>query len=146
LPDAIVMGTGSNSVEVYRTTSVTDGTPTFAPSPETYFVGTAPTSVTVSDINGDGIPDLLVADQGSNDITVIAVSPGEVTPSPGGASLPTLNSFQPPAATSTQLVALTSSAIATKVVAGLFATMTLIPVISRYGRSEIHSAEDGSLS
>ena len=71
LPDAIVVGTGSNSVEVYRTTSITDGAPTFVPSPETYFVGTAPASVTVSDINGDGIPDLLVADQGSNDIAVI---------------------------------------------------------------------------
>ena len=58
-------------MEVYRTTSITDGVPTFAPSPETYFVGTAPASVTVADINGDGIPDLLVANQGSNDVSVI---------------------------------------------------------------------------
>ena len=70
-PDAIVVGTGSNSVEVYRTISITNGVPTFAPSPETYFVGTAPASVTVADINGDGIPDMLVADQGSNDVSVI---------------------------------------------------------------------------
>jgi FG-GAP-like repeat/Bacterial pre-peptidase C-terminal domain len=70
-PDAIVVGTGSNSVEVYRTISINDGVPTFAPSPETYFVGTAPASVTVAEINGDGIPDMLVADQGSNDVTVI---------------------------------------------------------------------------
>ena len=44
------------------------------PSPrrrETYFVGTAPASVTVADINGDGIPDMLVANQGSNDVSVI---------------------------------------------------------------------------
>jgi hypothetical protein len=98
----------------------------------------------------NGLFDVLVSSQGSDNLSVFslggAVSPGEVIPSPSGASLPTLNSFQPPAATSTQLVALTSSAIATKVVAGLFATMTLIPVISRYGPSEIHSAEDGSLS
>ena len=47
-PDAIVVGTGSNSVEIYRTISITDGVPTFAPSPETYFVGTAPVSVTVA--------------------------------------------------------------------------------------------------
>ena len=40
-------------------------------APETYFVGTAPASVTVADINGDGIPDLLVANQGSNDVSVI---------------------------------------------------------------------------
>ena len=70
-PDAIVVGTGSNSVEVYRTISINNGVPTFAPSPETYFVGTAPASVTVADINGDGIPDMLVADQGSNDVSVI---------------------------------------------------------------------------
>ena len=44
------------------------------PSPrrrETYFVGTAPASVTVADINGDGIPDMLIANQGSNDVSVI---------------------------------------------------------------------------
>ncbi|MGO9923594.1 MAG: FG-GAP repeat domain-containing protein, partial [Isosphaeraceae bacterium] len=71
LPDAIVVSTGSNSVEVYRTTSVTNGVPTFAPSVETYFVGTAPASVTVADITGDGIPDMLIADQGSNDVSVL---------------------------------------------------------------------------
>jgi len=71
LPDAIVVSTGSNSVEVYRTTSINNGVPTFAPSPETYFVGTAPVSVTVADITGNGIPDMLIADQGSNDVSVL---------------------------------------------------------------------------
>ena len=70
-PDAIVVGTGSNSVEVYRTISITDGVPTFAPSPEVYFVGTAPVSVTVADITGAGVPSLLVANQGSNDVSEI---------------------------------------------------------------------------
>ncbi len=70
-PDAIVVGTGGNSVEVYRTISITDGVPTFASSPETYFVGTAPVSVTVADSNGDGIPYLLVANEGSNDVSEI---------------------------------------------------------------------------
>ncbi|MFI5455663.1 MAG: FG-GAP-like repeat-containing protein [Isosphaerales bacterium] len=71
LPDAIVVSTGSNSVEVYRTTSINNGAPTFAPTVESYFVGTAPASVTVADINGDGIPDMLIANQGSNDVSVI---------------------------------------------------------------------------
>ncbi len=71
LPDAIVVSTGSNSVEVYRTTSIAAGVPTFAPSPRTYFVGTAPAGVTVADVNGDAIPDLLVANQGSNDVSVL---------------------------------------------------------------------------
>jgi len=71
LPDAIVVSTGSNSVEVYRTTSINNGVPTFARTVETYFVGTAPASVTVADINGDGIRDMLIANQGSNDVSVI---------------------------------------------------------------------------
>ena len=71
LPDAVVLSTGSNSVVVYRTTSVSNGVPSFAPDPRTYFVGTAPASITVADITGDGVPDMLVANQGSNDVSVI---------------------------------------------------------------------------
>jgi hypothetical protein len=71
LPDAVVVSTGSNAVVVYRTIAVTNGVPTFASSPHTYFVGTAPASITVAEINGDDIPDMLVADQGSNDVSVI---------------------------------------------------------------------------
>lgn len=65
------MSTGSNAVVVYRTTAITDGVPSFAPDPRTYFVGTAPASITVADVNGDGIPDMLIANQGSNDVSVI---------------------------------------------------------------------------
>jgi hypothetical protein len=71
LPDVVVVSTGSNAVVVYRTTAVTNGVPTFAPAPRTYFVGTAPASLTVSDINGDDIPDMLVANPGSNDVSVL---------------------------------------------------------------------------
>jgi hypothetical protein len=71
LPDAVVIGSGSNDVVVYRTTGVPDGVPTFAPDPRTYPVGTDPTSVTFADLNGDGIPDMLVANEGSNDVSVI---------------------------------------------------------------------------
>jgi hypothetical protein len=71
LPDAVVVSTGSNAVVVYRTTGVEAGVPSFAPGPHTYFVGTAPASLTVADLNGDRIPDMLIADQGSNDISVI---------------------------------------------------------------------------
>ena len=71
LPDAVVVSTGSNAVVVYRTTAVSNGVPSFAPAPRTYFVGTAPASLTVADINGDGIPDMLIANQGSNDVSVI---------------------------------------------------------------------------
>src|SRR5262249_46302370 len=71
LPDAIVVSTGNNAVIVYRTIRVTAGAPSFAPNPQTLFVGTAPVSVTVADINGDKIPDMLIANEGSNDVSVI---------------------------------------------------------------------------
>jgi hypothetical protein len=69
--DAVVVGSGSNDVLVYRGTGFdAAGRPTFAP-PQTYFVGTAPAGVTIQDVNGDGVPDLLVPDQGSNDVAVM---------------------------------------------------------------------------
>jgi len=68
--DAVVVGSGSNDVLIYRGTGVEGGQLTFAP-PVSYAVGTDPVSVTVADVNGDGIPDLLVADQGSNAVTVL---------------------------------------------------------------------------
>jgi FG-GAP-like repeat len=71
LPDAVVVSSGSNAVIVYRTMGVSHGAVTFAPTPQTYFVGTTPTGLTVGDVNGDGIPDLLVANEGSNDVSVI---------------------------------------------------------------------------
>ena len=71
LPDAIVVSTGSNAVLVYHTTAIVNGVPVFASAPQRYFVGTAPASVTVADINGDGVPDMLIADQGSNDVSIL---------------------------------------------------------------------------
>jgi hypothetical protein len=42
----------------------------FGPA-QSYFTGTNPVSVTVADLNGDHVRDLVVADQGSNDVTVL---------------------------------------------------------------------------
>lgn len=75
-PNAIVVSTGGNAVIVNQLTSVSGDRPVFAPNPQTYSVGTAPVSVTVADINDDLIPDLLVANQGSNDISVLFGSYG----------------------------------------------------------------------
>ena len=71
IPDAIVVSTGGNAVIVYHTTAITNGVPIFAPDPRTYFVGSAPASVTVADLNSDSIPDMLVANKGSNDVSVL---------------------------------------------------------------------------
>ena len=39
--------------------------------PKTFPVGTDPVGVTFADFNGDGIPDLVVANQGSNDVSIL---------------------------------------------------------------------------
>jgi hypothetical protein len=67
-PDAVVVGSGGNAVLVYRGTGFDSrGAPTFA-APVSYSVGDDPVSLTIADVNGDGIPDMLVADRGSNDV------------------------------------------------------------------------------
>jgi hypothetical protein len=70
-PAVIVVNGGGNNIQVYNQLGVdSTGAPTFAP-PLTYFVGTDPVGLTVDDIDGDGVPDILVPDQGSNDIAVL---------------------------------------------------------------------------
>jgi hypothetical protein len=65
------VSTGGNAVIVYHTVAIEDGAPVFAPEPQTFFVGTAPASATVADINDDGIADMLIANRGSNDVSVL---------------------------------------------------------------------------
>ena len=71
--DAVVVASGSNSVLVYHPKSVDSktGDPTFVMPPISYPVGTDPVAVTIQDINGDGIPDMLVANKGSNDVSIL---------------------------------------------------------------------------
>ena len=69
--DAVVLASGSNAMLVYRGTGFdAAGRPTFA-APQTIPVGTNPAGVTIADLNGDGVPDMLVANQGSNDVSVL---------------------------------------------------------------------------
>jgi hypothetical protein len=53
--------------------------PVFAPNPQTYFVGTDPVNVTIQDINGDTVPDLVVANRGSNDVSILFGSWDSIT-------------------------------------------------------------------
>jgi hypothetical protein len=72
----VVANGGANDVLVYRGL----GNGQFdAASVQTFFTGTDPVAVTVADVNGDGVPDVVVANQGSNDVSVLL---GQVT---GGA-------------------------------------------------------------
>jgi hypothetical protein len=69
--DALVLASGGNAVLVYRGTGFdAAGRPTFA-APVSYAVGTGPVGLTIQDLNSDGIPDLVVADQGSNDVAIL---------------------------------------------------------------------------
>lgn len=67
----VVANRGANNVLIY--TIGADGTPV-ADSKQTYFTGTDPVSLTIAsadtDLNGDDIPDLVVANQGSNDVSI----------------------------------------------------------------------------
>jgi hypothetical protein len=65
-----------------NTTAAGAGTPSFSTS-ATFDVGSSPASVVMADVNGDGKPDLVFADYGSGDISVLinTTAAGATTPS-----------------------------------------------------------------
>ncbi len=72
--DLIVPNGGGNDVLVFP--RLADGG--FGPALNNgngYFTGTNPVSVTVADVNGDGRPDLIVANEGSNDVSILLNEP-----------------------------------------------------------------------
>src|SRR5208282_486092 len=70
-PDLIVANSESNTVSVLlNTTAPGATTPSFA-AQQTFATGDSPYSVTVADINGDGKPDLIVANFESNTVSVL---------------------------------------------------------------------------
>ena len=77
---------GSNSASILLNTTTTGATtPTFSPQ-VTFPTGTSPNSVSIGDINGDGKPDLAVANYLSNSVSILlnttATGATEVTFSP----------------------------------------------------------------
>ncbi len=68
--DLIVADSGSNNVLVYPGL----GNGTFGPSlngGHGFFTGTNPVGITVADLTGDGRPDLIIANEGSNDVSIL---------------------------------------------------------------------------
>jgi uncharacterized repeat protein (TIGR01451 family) len=67
-PDMAIANNGDNTVTVL----LGDGTGGFKPVTGSPFaVGAAPVALVAADLNGDGIPDLAVANQGSGNVTVL---------------------------------------------------------------------------
>jgi len=70
-PDLVVAGDGDNTVQaLVNTMSVGVMTASFAPV-QTFTAGNYSNSVIGVDVNGDGMPDLVVADEGSGQVTVM---------------------------------------------------------------------------
>ncbi|MFZ1801239.1 MAG: FG-GAP-like repeat-containing protein, partial [Chitinophagaceae bacterium] len=67
-PDLVATNWISNNVSVFRNTSVS-GTVSFAAKSD-LIAGTAPSSVSIGDIDGDGKPDLVITNGNSFDITI----------------------------------------------------------------------------
>jgi hypothetical protein len=81
-PDLAIANYGSNTVSVLLNTTTPGGaTPSFA-TKQDFGTGSYPYSVSVGDFNGDGRPDLVIAN-GSNTVSVLlnTTNPGAVMPS-----------------------------------------------------------------
>src|SRR5262249_56535394 len=70
IKDLVVANSGSNNVLVYP--GIGDGQFGAALNGgHGYFTGTNPTGITIADLNGDGRLDLLTANTGSNDVSIL---------------------------------------------------------------------------
>ena len=72
MKNLVVANGGANQIMLFSRNmdAATNASDIFLP-PQRFFVGTNPTAVSVADVNQDGIPDVVVANGGSNDISVM---------------------------------------------------------------------------
>ena len=94
-PDLVVSNVNHNTVSVLlNTTAPGATTPAFA-TQKTFATGSSPQSVAVGDVNGDGKPDLIIANSGDNTVSVLlnTTAPGATSP-----AFATQKTFSRPAA------------------------------------------------
>ena len=78
-PDLAVANTGSASASILLNTTTTGATtPTFATKVD-FTTGNNPRSIIIRDINGDGLPDLAVANQSSASVSILLNTTPKVT-------------------------------------------------------------------
>ena len=104
LPDVAVSNESANTLSVFRNTS-TVGTVSLAPRVD-FATGTTPKGVVVADFDGNPTPDLAVANQGADTVSVLRSTCLLATPTPTPTSTPTHS------ATPTPTIAATSTATA----------------------------------
>ena len=82
-PDLIVANDGDGTVSVLLNTTAPGATTASFAAQQTFATGSAPDSVTAADVNGDGQPDLIVANDGSSTVSVLlnTTIPGATTAS-----------------------------------------------------------------
>ncbi|WP_171475859.1 beta strand repeat-containing protein [Frigoriglobus tundricola] len=80
-PDFVVANSGSSTVSVLLNTTAAGATTASFAAQQTFATGAGPVSVTAADVNGDGRPDLIVADEGANEVSVLmnTTAPGAAT-------------------------------------------------------------------
>lgn len=69
-PDLVTANNSGNNVSVLLNTAISGTVPSYSPQ-QTFFSGTNPQDIAVGDLNGDGRPDLAIANANSNSVAVL---------------------------------------------------------------------------
>ena len=83
MPDIVVTEYDSNAVSVLLNTTVAGSSTVSFGAQQDFPTGTLPNSLVVTDLNGDGLPDIAVADEGDATVSVLLniTQPGDASPS-----------------------------------------------------------------
>jgi hypothetical protein len=81
--DLVIVNNGANTVSVLLNTTTPGAYPPSFAAKQDFATGASPFSVTVGDLNGDGKLDLVIANSGANNVSVLlnTTAPGAATPS-----------------------------------------------------------------